>query len=88
MSRLYYSDDERIKNFRIVPSNCFWKAGQFVVVSDETEKDKSDYSFDYENQVWIKGGRYQDCGHPKHMNCKCFGRLHKDEKAIITKDCY
>jgi len=52
------------------------------------KKDKSDYSFDYENQVWIKGGRYQDCGHPKHMNCKCFGRLHKNKKAIITKDCY
>ena len=47
-------------------------------------KDKSDYSFDYENQVWIKGGRYQDCGHPKHMNCECFGRKHKGEKAIIT----
>ena len=52
------------------------------------KKDKSDYLFDYHNQVWIKGGRYQDCGHPKHMNCKCFGRLHKDEKAIITEDCY
>ena len=44
---------------------------------------KSDYSFDYHNQVWIKGGRYQDCSHPKHMNCKCFGRNHKGEKAII-----
>ena len=51
-------------------------------------KDKSDYSFDYENQVWIKGGKYQDCGHPKHMNCKCFGRLHRNKKAIITKDCH
>ena len=51
-------------------------------------KDKSDYSFDYEKQVWIKGGVYIDCGHPKHMKCNCFGRLHKDEKAVITKDCY
>jgi hypothetical protein len=51
-------------------------------------KDKSDYSFDYENQVWIKGGKYQDCGHPKHMNCKCFGRLNKNKKVIITENCH
>ena len=50
-------------------------------------KDKNEYSFDYENQVWIKGGRYRDCGHPKHMNCECFGRNHKGERAVITKDC-
>ena len=71
MSRLYYSDDERIKNF-----------------NKEVMKQKSDYSFDYHNQVWIKGGRYQDCGHPKHMNCECFGRLHRNKKAIITENCH
>ena len=53
-----------------------------------TKQDNIEFLFDYHNQVWIKSGRYQDCGHPKHMKCKCFGRLHKDEKAIITKDCY
>ena len=49
--------------------------------------DKQKYSYDYENQVWIVGGKYRDCGHPEDMKCKCFGRLHKDEEAIITKDC-
>jgi hypothetical protein len=51
MSRLYYSDDERIKNFRIVPNNCFWKAGQFVVVSDETEKDKLEDCIETKKQL-------------------------------------
>ncbi len=50
-------------------------------------KDKGEYSFDYKNQVWIKGGVYIDCGHPDQMKCSCFGRLHKDEKAVINKDC-
>ena len=26
-------DDERINNFRIVPNDSFWEAGQFVVVT-------------------------------------------------------
>ena len=37
--------------------------------------------FDYDRQVWVKHGVYQDCGHPKHMDCRCFGRLHKGEHA-------
>jgi hypothetical protein len=51
-------------------------------------KDKNEYSFDYKNQVWIKGGVYIDCGHPDQMKCSCFGRLNKGKKAIITKDCH
>ena len=50
-------------------------------------KDKGEYSFDYKNQVWIKGGVYIDCGHPSQMKCRCFSRLHKDKKAVINKDC-
>jgi len=50
-------------------------------------KDKSKLSFDYKNQVWIKGGVYIDCGHPSQMKCSCFGRLNKDKKAIINRDC-
>ena len=53
-----------------------------------TKQDNIEFLFDYENQVWIKGGKYQDCGHPKHMNCECFGRNHKGERAVITKDCH
>ena len=36
--------------------------------------------YDYNLQVWIVSGRYQDCGHPEDMNCECFGRLHKGEE--------
>ena len=53
-----------------------------------TKQDNIEFLFDYENQVWIKGGRYQNCSHPNHMNCECFGRLHKGKEAIITKDCH
>ena len=44
-------------------------------------------SYDYENQVWIKDGKYQDCGHSSEMQCNCFGRKHKNEFAVISKDC-
>jgi hypothetical protein len=50
-------------------------------------KDKTKLSYDYEKQVWIKDGKYQNCGHPTEMNCGCYGRKHKDEKAIITEHC-
>ena len=32
--------------------------------------------FDYDHQVWVKDGVYQDCGHPTSMDCGCFGRAH------------
>ena len=51
-------------------------------------QDKKAHSFDYDNQVWIKAGVYQDCGHPANMVCGCFGRLHKGEEAIITEACH
>jgi hypothetical protein len=30
--------------------------------------------FDYQNQAWVKDGRYVRCGHPEAMNCGCFGK--------------
>jgi len=50
-------------------------------------EDKSKLSFDYDKQVWIINGKYQNCGHPEDMNCNCYGRQHKDETAIITEAC-
>ena len=35
--------------------------------------------FDYNNQAWIKDGRYIRCGHPESMNCECYGRKHEGE---------
>ena len=50
-------------------------------------KDKTKLSYDYEKQVWIKDGKYQNCGHKAEMNCGCYGRIHKNEIAIITEHC-
>ena len=51
------------------------------------DEDKKRYSYDYENQVWIVNDKYQDYRHSQEMDCRCFGRLHKDEEAIITENC-
>jgi hypothetical protein len=40
----------------------------------------NNYYYDYKNQAWVKNGVYLRCGHPKEMNCGCYGRLHKGEK--------
>ena len=37
--------------------------------------------YDYDNQAWIVNGRYENCAHPTSMECGCYGRLHKGEKA-------
>lgn len=50
--------------------------------------DKKKFSYDYDKQVWIKDGVYQDCGHPAEMNCDCYGRIHKGEQAEITDACH
>lgn len=50
-------------------------------------EDKKKLSYDYEKQVWIKDGVYQNCGHPEKMDCGCYGREHKNEVAIITENC-
>jgi len=37
------------------------------------------HGFDYENQAWVKDGKYLNCGHPIAMLCGCFGRRHEGE---------
>jgi len=37
--------------------------------------------YDYQNQTWVKNGRYVRCGHPDAMACDCYGRLHEGEFA-------
>lgn len=48
--------------------------------------DTSELAFDYHNQAWIIDGKYQRCGHPEEMNCRCYGRLHEGEPANMTGD--
>ena len=50
-------------------------------------EDKKEYSYDYDKQVWIQDGKYQDCNHPQAMDCQCYGRLHANEEAVITEAC-
>lgn len=40
--------------------------------------------FDYDHQVWVKDGVYQDCAHPLPMICHCYGRLHAGERVPAT----
>lgn len=44
--------------------------------------------FDYEKQVFIKDGKYLRCGHPDSMDCKCYGKEHEGETAVITDHCH
>lgn len=36
--------------------------------------------FDYDLQVWLVDGIYQDCYHPTTMACQCYGRAHAGER--------
>ncbi len=31
--------------------------------------------YDYDNQAWVRDGKYVSCGHPESMTCQCFGKL-------------
>jgi len=48
--------------------------------TDEYKDGKLYNGFDYVKQVWVKDGFYVRCGHPKSMDCGCYGRLHEGEK--------
>lgn len=41
--------------------------------------------YDYENQAWVKDGKYITCGHPESMACQCYGKLHEGEDVINHK---
>ncbi len=35
--------------------------------------------YDYENQAWVKDGKYIRCGHSPDFDCQCFGKIHEGE---------
>lgn len=41
--------------------------------------------YDYDEQLWVKGGKYISCGHPEDMDCGCHGRLHAGKKTPVKK---
>lgn len=49
--------------------------------SDEYREGRLVNGYDYENQAWVKNGRYLRCGHPETMNCKCYGREHDGQET-------
>ena len=40
--------------------------------------------FDYNNQAWVKDGKYLRCGHPESMTCGCFGRTHEGKPVRVS----
>ena len=38
--------------------------------------------YDYDKQSWVQNGVYVECGHPKDMDCGCYGRLHAGEATL------
>ena len=51
---------------------------------DEYRENKLYNGYDYENQAWVKEGKYIRCGHPDSMNCNCYGRLNEGKETLIT----
>lgn len=41
--------------------------------------------YDYTNQAWVRRGLYVQCGHPKTMDCFCYGRAHAGESCTVQK---
>ena len=44
--------------------------------------DKIGYQYDYENQAWLKDGKYIKCGHTN--DCECYGKKHEGETPKTT----
>jgi len=42
--------------------------------------------YDYQNQAWVIGGKYERCGHPEDMECHCYSKLHQGEVANIKEN--
>lgn len=47
--------------------------------TDQIKGDRLINGYDYTNQAWVRDGKYVDCGHPKTMDCRCYGRDHEGE---------
>ena len=48
---------------------------------DEYKDGKLHNGYDYKSQCWVLNGLVQRCGHPKDMECSCYGRLHQGEQT-------
>lgn len=53
---------------------------------DEYKNGRLINGFDYNNQAWVENGKYVRCGHPKKMNCRCYGRIHEGEETKGKRD--
>jgi hypothetical protein len=42
---------------------------------------RPEIQYDYDNQAWVRNGKYEDCAHPEGMECRCYGRKHAGERA-------
>lgn len=50
--------------------------------SDEFDREgRLKSGFDYDKQCWVLDYVIQDCGHPKIMDCRCYGRQHEGERT-------
>jgi hypothetical protein len=55
--------------------------------SDNTYRDGRLWvGYDYDKQSWVVDGVYIDCGHPWHLLCDCYGRLHQGEATLPRPD--
>lgn len=52
------------------------------VSSDQVIEGRLMNGFDYDNQAWVRNGRYVACGHLESMDCKCYGRTHEGEETV------
>lgn len=48
---------------------------------DGSDGTRPEIQYDYDNQAWIKDGKYEDCGHPATQDCTCYGRKHAGKRA-------
>ena len=46
---------------------------------DEYRDGKMYNGYDYDNQAWVKDGKYVRCGHPESMDCRCYGKTHEGQ---------
>ncbi len=55
---------------------------------NDVKNDRIMNGYDYENQAWVKNGKYVRCGHPESMQCSCYGRIHEGEETKKYKGGY
>jgi len=48
---------------------------------NESQNGKLINGYDYDRQAWVLDRKYVRCGHPEHMDCKCYGKEHEGEES-------